>query len=104
VDILSICATNAIYTRLSALSIDQSGDFLAFNARQRAGTIISVVYGTFFDIRRAYGIPEVDFALQPCKMTQPQPVAMAPPSLVGTWWNYSTSISGDQLDSLRESL
>ncbi|KAJ2931894.1 hypothetical protein H1R20_g5200, partial [Candolleomyces eurysporus] len=82
------------------LSIDHSGDFLAFSPGPSGGTINQVIYGTFFDIRRAYSPPEVDFAMKPCKIPQPQPISMGPPSLVGTWLSFGQSTSGDQLDNL----
>ncbi|KAF6766707.1 lethal giant larvae like, C-terminal-domain-containing protein [Ephemerocybe angulata] len=82
------------------ISIDDSGDFLSFSPSITSGTIGRVSYNTFFDIRRAYGLPDVNFGLQPCKEAQPQPVYMGPPSLVGTWLTFSQTMTGEQLDNL----
>lgn len=82
------------------ISIDQSGDFVSFSPSASSGSVGRITYGTFFDIRRAYGYPEVDLAIQACKLPQPQPVPMGPPSLVGTWLNFTQTMSGDQFDTL----
>ena len=61
-------------------------------------------YATLFDFRRAYTLPDVDFAsTAPTVPPQPQPVATGPASLLGSWFRFGQSMTGEQLDDLRAS-
>lgn len=58
-------------------------------------------YATLFDIRRAYTLPDIDFAsTTPVVPPQPQPVAAGPASLLSSWFRFGQSMTGEQLDDL----
>lgn len=63
------------------------------------------IYGTFFDIRRVYDLPDIDLVCtKPVVPPAPQPVSLGPASMlqqVGSWLTLKQSISGAQLDELR---
>ena len=83
--------------------MDESGDFMAWIPRSPSGTTIDqAVYGTLFDICRVTGLPDIDFlCTKPSVPAQPQPVSMGPSSLLGSWFPFSQSMAGDQLNTLR---
>ncbi|KAF9567769.1 WD40 containing snare-dependent exocytosis protein [Agrocybe pediades] len=86
------------------LSIDETGDFIAWSVSPKHsayGVVDSATYGTFFDIRRAYTLPDIDFtagkgAIPP----QPQPVSLGPPSVLSAWFSFNQTKTGDQIDEL----
>ncbi|KAH6917033.1 lethal giant larvae like, C-terminal-domain-containing protein [Coprinopsis sp. MPI-PUGE-AT-0042] len=83
-----------------SFTIDQSGDWVAFYAKKPDGPIDAITHGTFFDVRRARSLPHINLSLKKCSVAQPQPVSMAPASLIGSWINYYQTMSGRQLDDL----
>jgi len=87
---------------LRCLTIDQSGDFVAFNSTgtHQGGAVDKLIYGTVFDVRRLRGPPEVNFNIKPCPVAQPQPVSIGPGSRIGSWISYSKTWSGKQIDDL----
>ncbi|CAA7264832.1 unnamed protein product [Cyclocybe aegerita] len=87
------------------LSIDESGDFIAWTQDPRVQTksthIHQATYGTFFNVRRVYTPPDIDFASTRGSVPpQPQPVSLGPPSLLGSWFSFNQTLSGDQIDEL----
>ncbi|KAG6873217.1 hypothetical protein C0995_001571 [Termitomyces sp. Mi166 len=88
----------------SSLSVDESGDFVAWNPHPTSGTMDQATYGTFFDIRRTYEMPDIDLACtKPVVPPAPQPVSLGPASMfqqVGSWLPFKQSVSGAQLDEL----
>ncbi|KAJ3517877.1 hypothetical protein NLJ89_g226 [Agrocybe chaxingu] len=87
------------------LSIDESGDFVAWTQDPRAQTksthVHQATYGTFFNVRRVYTPPDIDFASTRGSVPpQPQPVSLGPPSLLGSWFSFNQTLSGDQIDEL----
>ncbi|KAF8910138.1 lethal giant larvae like, C-terminal-domain-containing protein [Gymnopilus junonius] len=86
------------------LSIDESGDYLAWALSPQArtsGVIHSATYGTLFDIRRAYTLPDIDFASSRGPVPpQPQPVSLGPPSVLGYWFSFNQTKTGEQIDAL----
>ncbi|KAG5732833.1 hypothetical protein E4T56_gene2783 [Termitomyces sp. T112] len=88
----------------SSLSVDESGDFVAWNPHPTSGTMDQATYGTFFDIRRAYDLPDIDLGCtKPVVPPAPQPVSLGPASMfqqVGSWLPFKQSMSGAQLDEL----
>jgi len=81
--------------------IDRSGDFLAFSPHPLSGQIHEALYGTLFDFRRVYSPPDVELISSALTVpSQPQPVTLGPASLLGTWFRFGLSMSGDQLDTL----
>ncbi|KAF8078966.1 hypothetical protein FPV67DRAFT_88576 [Lyophyllum atratum] len=86
----------------SSLSLEESGDFIAWTPHPSAGTIHQATYGTLFDIRRTYKLPDIDFVCtKPVVPTAPQPVSMGPASMLGSWFTFNQSMTGAQLDDLR---
>ncbi|KAF8634948.1 hypothetical protein AX15_000677 [Amanita polypyramis BW_CC] len=82
-------------------SIDRSGDFIALSPHPISGKIHEAVYGTLFDFRRAYSLPDVELIPpQPSIPSQPQPVSVGPSSLLSAWFRFGLSMSGEQLDTL----
>ncbi|TFK77434.1 WD40 containing snare-dependent exocytosis protein [Pluteus cervinus] len=83
-------------------SIDETGDFILWDADPGSGRISEVHYGALFGFRRACPIPDVELidpngSIPP----QPQPVAMGPTSLLGSLFKFSQgSLSGMQIDEL----
>jgi len=87
----------------SSLSLDESGDFIAWTPHPSAGTIHQATYGTLFDIRRAYELPDIDFVCtKPVVPAAPQPVSAGPASMLqlGSWFPFNQSMSGAQVDEL----
>ncbi|GLB35825.1 putative lethal giant larvae(Lgl) like, C-terminal [Lyophyllum shimeji] len=87
----------------SSLSLDESGDFIAWTPHPSAGTIHQATYGTLFDIRRAYDLPDIDLACtKPVIPAPPQPVSAGPASMLnlGSWLPFNQSTSGSQIDEL----
>ncbi|PPQ79397.1 hypothetical protein CVT25_002667 [Psilocybe cyanescens] len=86
------------------LSIDESGDFIAWTLSLQArstGVMQSATYGTFFDVRRAYTVPDIDFtAARGTIPPQPQPVPLGPTSILGSWFTFNQTKTGDQIDEL----
>jgi len=82
------------------MSFDQSGDFVTLCADPSSSLVSKIIYGTVFNIRRAYSNPEIEFAIQQCKLSPPQPVAIGPSSIMGSWLNFKASMTGDQLDMI----
>ncbi|KAG6829267.1 hypothetical protein H0H87_012084 [Tephrocybe sp. NHM501043] len=88
---------------LSAISLDESGDFIAWTSHTASGTMHQATYGTLFDIRRAYDLPDIDLACtKPVVPAAPQPVSAGPASMLqlGSWLPFSQSMTGAQLDEL----
>src|SRR5882762_1079538 len=72
--------TNKIHR---ALSVDTSGDFIAFKRDFKSYLIKEVALSSLFDIRRAYDLPDIDFASTRREVpTQPNPISAGPPSLL----------------------
>ncbi|KAH9486242.1 hypothetical protein JR316_0000306 [Psilocybe cubensis] len=86
------------------LSIDESGDFIAWTLAAQArsaGVMQSATYGTFFDVRRAYTLPVIDFMIGRGTIPpQPQPVPLGPTSILGSWFTYNQTKTGQQIDEL----
>ncbi|KDR85736.1 hypothetical protein GALMADRAFT_218826 [Galerina marginata CBS 339.88] len=89
---------------LEPLSIDDSGDYIAWKVSSKtrsSGVIESATYGTFFDVRRAYTLPDIDFAISRGPIPpQPQPVSLGPASVLGSWFSFNQTKSGAQIDDL----
>jgi len=85
-----------------ALSVDTSGDFLAFKRDFKSNLIKEITLSTLFNIRRAYGLLNIDFASTRREVpTQPKPVAVGPPSLLsGTLAWFGGVMTGEQVDAL----
>ena len=88
------------------MSLDDTGDYVEW-VRHACGLIHTEKYGTLFDVRRSgpYAPPQVDLAFgRGTVPPQPQPVAIGPPTILGSVWGYiaSQSKTGDQMDALRE--
>ena len=96
--------TRLTHTIHRALSVDTSGDFIAFKRDFKSNLIKSIILSSLFDIRRAYGLPDVDFASSRGEMpTQPKPVSAGPVSLLSgtlSWFSGGGGITGDQVDEL----
>jgi hypothetical protein len=83
------------------LTIDASGDFIAWAADPVSKLINSATYGTFFDIRRANTLPDVDFSTTRGTIpSQPQPVSLGPASFLGSWFTFNQTKTGEQIDEL----
>lgn len=81
--------------------MDETGDYIAWSQHQTSGTIHQATYCTLFDIRRAYDPPDIEFT-KPATPAQPQPVSIGPASLLGSWFTFNQTLSGDQVDTLRK--
>jgi len=68
--------------------------------------INGAIYGTFFDHRRAYPLPDIDFTpSRGVVPPQPQPVSLGPSTFLGglgSWLPFNQTISGPKIDELRE--
>jgi len=84
------------------IAIDESGDFIAWTPHPQSGGVIqTATYGTCFDVRRSYGPPDFDFTTTRGPVPpQPQPVSLGPASLLGSWFSFNRTLSGDQVDEL----
>ncbi|KAF8640450.1 hypothetical protein AX17_000114 [Amanita inopinata Kibby_2008] len=83
------------------LTVDATGDFIAFAPHPVSGHIHEAAYGTVFDFRRVYSPPDVELIPVPPNVpSSPQPVPVGSSSLLNTWFGFGSSMSGDQLDVL----
>jgi hypothetical protein len=83
------------------LTIDASGDFIAWAEDPVSKLINSATYGTFFDIRRANTLPDIDFSTSRGTIpSQPQPVSLGPASYLGSWFSFNQTKTGEQIDEL----
>ncbi|KAF8808127.1 WD40 containing snare-dependent exocytosis protein [Phlegmacium glaucopus] len=82
------------------MTIDTSGDFIAWTADPVSKFINSATYGTFFDIRRANTLPDIEFVTTQGIPPQPQPVSLGPASFLGSWFSFNQTKSGEQIDEL----
>ena len=83
------------------LVIDASGDFIAWAVDPVSKLIDSATYGTFFDVRRANTLPDIDFSTgQGTIPSQPQPVSLGPASFFGSWFSLNQTKTGEQIDEL----
>lgn len=83
------------------LTTDVSGDFIAWAVDPSSKLINSATYGTFFDIRRANTLSDIDFAASRGTIpAQPQPVPLGPASFLGSWFSFNQTKSGEQIDEL----
>lgn len=98
-----LCVRNYLcpYSRDRPPSVDETGDYIAWSQHQTSGTIHQATYCTLFDIRRAYDPPDIEFT-KPVTPAQPQPVSIGPASLLGSWFTFNQTLSGDQVDTLRK--
>ncbi|TFK41835.1 WD40 containing snare-dependent exocytosis protein [Crucibulum laeve] len=82
-------------------TIDESGDFLAWTQQPTSSIINSASYGSLFDIRRVYTVADVDFTTTaPLIPEQPQPISLTSSSLLGSWFNFTHGLSGNDIDNL----
>lgn len=95
------------------LTIDETGDFIAWSAskgsvsgRQKRPHINGATYGTFFDLKRTYTPPDVDFTTtRKDPPPQPQPISLGPHTFfggLGAWLPFKQTLSGEEIDELRE--
>ncbi|PPQ63837.1 hypothetical protein CVT24_009787 [Panaeolus cyanescens] len=86
------------------LSIDDTGDYICWVPDPHVpgrSRIKSAIYGTFFDFRRVYDDPNVDFACTRGTIpAQPQPVSLGPASIIGSFFTFNQTLSGAQIDEL----
>ena len=83
------------------LTIDASGDFIAWSTDPVSKLVNSATYGTFFNFRRANTLPDVDFSTSRGRIpSQPQPVSLGPTSFLGSWFSFNQTKTGDQIDDL----
>jgi syntaxin-binding protein 5 len=83
------------------LTIDTSGDFIAWAADPVSKLINSATYGTLFDFRRSNTLPDVDFSTSRGTIpSQPQPVPLGPTSFLGSWFSFNQTKTGEQIDEL----
>jgi hypothetical protein len=101
----SFFVQNCVFPHLltSPPSVDESGDYIAWSQHPTSGTIHQATYCTLFDIRRAYDPHDIEL-IKPTIPSQPQPVSIGPASLLGTWFAFNQSLTGDQVDALRKPL
>jgi len=87
-----------------ALSVDTSGDFVVFKRDFKSNLIKEAILCSLFDIRRAYDLPDIDFASSSREVpNQPKPVSTGPPSLFSgtlSWFGGGGSMTGEQVDAL----
>jgi len=87
-----------------ALSVDITGDFIAFKRDHKSNLIKEVILGSLFNIRRAYGLPDVDFTTTSREVPYPpQPVSAGPQSLLSgaaSWFGMKGGLTGEQIDVL----
>jgi len=87
-----------------ALSVDTSGDFVVLKRDFKSNLIKEAILSSLFNIRRAYDLPDVDFASTSREVpNQPKPVSAGPPSLLSETWSWFGgvgSMTGEQVDAL----
>ncbi|KAF9015685.1 WD40 containing snare-dependent exocytosis protein [Cyathus striatus] len=83
------------------LTVDSTGDFIAFLPSETNPTINSAIYGTVFNARRIFTRVDLDLASSRTVIPpQPEPVSLGPTSMLGTWFNMKKTMSGEQMDEL----
>lgn len=94
----------------SPISIDASGDFIAITRHPQSDLVTGITLGSLFSGRRKtlYKPPIIDWTAGRKQVPlQPQPVSMAPPSMLslgGSWFGFGRGVNGDKIDALRELL
>jgi len=87
-----------------ALSVDTSGDFIAFKRDYKSNLIKEAILSSLFNIRRVYDLPNVDFAGASREVpSQPNFVSAGPASLLGgtlSWFGGGRGMTGEQVDTL----
>ncbi|KAF9469810.1 lethal giant larvae like, C-terminal-domain-containing protein [Collybia nuda] len=82
-----------------SLSVDETGDYITWTQHPTSGTVHQATYCTLFDIRRAYN-PSLIELTKPAAPAQPQPVSVGPTSLLGSWFTFNQTLTGEQVDTL----
>ncbi|KAK7058549.1 Lethal(2) giant larvae sro7 [Paramarasmius palmivorus] len=83
------------------ITADETGDFVAWTLNPECGLIQEATYGTLFDFRRVNTPSDVVFSTsKPLAPTPPQPVSVAPESLFGSWFKFSSTMTAEQADTL----
>ncbi|KAF5368577.1 hypothetical protein D9758_002181 [Tetrapyrgos nigripes] len=84
------------------LSVDYTGDFIAWGKHPQSGIIQRATYGTLFNFHRVNTLPDIDLlSTKPVVPAQPQTVSVGPASLLGSWFNFSGgTMTGEQIDAL----
>ncbi|THV07456.1 WD40 containing snare-dependent exocytosis protein [Dendrothele bispora CBS 962.96] len=83
------------------LSVDDTGDFIAWGKHPGSGIVQRASYGTLFDFHRVNTLPAVDLmSIKPVIPAQPQLVSIGPASLLGSWFKFGASTTGEQIDAL----
>lgn len=93
-------ASNPIFCR--RISIDRTGDFISWTHDGRYGVVEHTIYGTLFGLRRPTALPDIDLqSTRPAIPPQPQPVGAGALEVLGSWFGFSKTLSGEQVDALR---
>ncbi|KAI3622792.1 wd40 containing snare-dependent exocytosis protein [Moniliophthora roreri] len=83
------------------ITVDETGDFVAWTLHPECGLIQEATYGTMFDSRRVNSPSDVVFSTsKPISPTPPQPVSVAPESFFGAWFKFSSTMTAEQADIL----
>jgi len=84
-------------------TLDDTGDLIEWIRHPASGIVTKATYASLFNIRRAYISPAIDLeSTKPTVPRQPQPVSVIPTSMLGSWFKFDFSLTGDQLDALRK--
>ncbi|TDL26364.1 hypothetical protein BD410DRAFT_836264 [Rickenella mellea] len=85
----------------SAISLDDTGDYVDWTFDPRTNAVSQISLGTFFKINHPYNDTVVDLAVGRRSLPpQPQPIPLGPTTLLGSLLNYKRSVTGDQIDAL----
>ncbi|KLO20106.1 hypothetical protein SCHPADRAFT_898161 [Schizopora paradoxa] len=87
---------------LSVICLDDTGDYVDWVFDDTRGMTVSrITMGTLFAMRRVFDEPVVDFASNRKQAgAVPPPIPLGPASLLGSFFNFKKSVSGDQVDAL----
>ncbi|TFL03659.1 lethal giant larvae like, C-terminal-domain-containing protein [Pterulicium gracile] len=85
----------------SRISIDRTGDFISWTHDGRYGVVEHTIYGTLFGLRRPTALPDIDLqSTRPAIPPQPQPLGAGALEVLGSWFGFSKTLSGEQVDAL----
>ncbi|KAF9225537.1 hypothetical protein BS17DRAFT_778739 [Gyrodon lividus] len=99
---LEVLHTTPLSVKLKGpISADESGDFIYCDEITGSGVAAKLTLATMYKGRRVYDDLLINLMRSAAAIPpQPQPVPVGPASLLGSWFNLPTSLTGKQLDTL----
>ncbi|KII94277.1 hypothetical protein PLICRDRAFT_36534 [Plicaturopsis crispa FD-325 SS-3] len=80
---------------------DETGAYIEWMRHRSSALVQRGIFHSLFDLHRAYAKPEYDLTVPKRSVpSQPQPVSTGLASLLGSWFKFNQTMTGDQIDAL----